>query len=226
LRTLASEIDPREIVERLSESAALPSEGPTMTSLKLVSTQLSAGTRADFRLIVRAPYGRNGADRSTGFVIVAPRGLPIAREQRHGQIDLEASTEDDERSTLGSGRYLLAEHSDDVESRARETATQLRLTPSFIDDVAMAGWFHDAGKSDSRFQRYLLGSGWLREGDLLAKSIEPRDRQADRRARSISALPERWRHEALSVRVARMHERFEKANDPELVLWLIGVHHG
>jgi CRISPR-associated endonuclease/helicase Cas3 len=28
------------------------------------------------------------------------------------------------------------------------------------------------------------------------------------------------------VRIAREHARFHEANDPELVLWLIGVHHG
>jgi CRISPR-associated endonuclease/helicase Cas3 len=41
-----------------------------------------------------------------------------------------------------------------------------------------------------------------------------------------AGLPEKWRHEALSVRIARKHARFHEANDPELVLWLIGVHHG
>jgi CRISPR-associated endonuclease/helicase Cas3 len=226
LRILGSEPEPREVVERLIENAVLPREGPTMMSLGRISTQILEGRRADLRLIMRAPYRRNEADRSTGFLIVAPRGLPILRERRRGLMELEAITENDERSAIGSGRCALAEHSDDVESGARETATQLRLSPSFIDDVAMAGWFHDAGKADSRFQHYLLGSGWLREGELLAKSIEPRDRQADRRARSVSALPDSWRHEALSVRMARTHQRFEKANDPELVLWLIGVHHG
>jgi hypothetical protein len=33
-------------------------------------------------------------------------------------------------------------------------------------------------------------------------------------------------HEALSVRLARMHERLRVAHDPDLVLWLIGSHHG
>ena len=28
------------------------------------------------------------------------------------------------------------------------------------------------------------------------------------------------------MRLARLHSRFEQANDPMLVLWLVGVHHG
>jgi CRISPR-associated endonuclease/helicase Cas3 len=39
-------------------------------------------------------------------------------------------------------------------------------------------------------------------------------------------LPERWRHEALSVRLALEDERLAEAADPDLVLWLIGTHHG
>jgi CRISPR-associated endonuclease/helicase Cas3 len=39
-------------------------------------------------------------------------------------------------------------------------------------------------------------------------------------------LPDHWRHEAQSVRIAREHPRFSEADDPELVLWLIGTHHG
>jgi CRISPR-associated endonuclease/helicase Cas3 len=39
-------------------------------------------------------------------------------------------------------------------------------------------------------------------------------------------LPDRWRHEADSVRRALAHPRFSGAHDPHLVLWLIGTHHG
>jgi CRISPR-associated endonuclease/helicase Cas3 len=39
-------------------------------------------------------------------------------------------------------------------------------------------------------------------------------------------LPKHWRHEAQSVRLARTSSQFAEADDPELVLWLIGTHHG
>jgi CRISPR-associated endonuclease/helicase Cas3 len=43
-------------------------------------------------------------------------------------------------------------------------------------------------------------------------------------------LPDHWRHEALSVRLAMVHPRFagarEDEHDKDLVLWLIGTHHG
>jgi CRISPR-associated endonuclease/helicase Cas3 len=93
-----------------------------------------------------------------------------------------------------------------------------------ISDVALAAFLHDAGKVDPRFQALLTAGDPLGAvGDLaLAKSIW----RAPQGAAARAGLPPRWRHEALSVRLAADHPRFREARDPDLVLWLIGVHHG
>jgi CRISPR-associated endonuclease/helicase Cas3 len=83
------------------------------------------------------------------------------------------------------------------------------------------------GKADPRFQSWLaygdpLGPDLNRPDEVLAKSARP----LPRRAREHSDLPERWRHEALSVRLASSMPRFTEARDKELVIWLVGTHHG
>ena len=45
-------------------------------------------------------------------------------------------------------------------------------------------------------------------------------------ARRAAGLPDRWRHEALSVRLAMPLLREPDDVDPDLVLFLIGTHHG
>ncbi len=45
-------------------------------------------------------------------------------------------------------------------------------------------------------------------------------------AEHVDGLPPNWRHEARSVRLARAHPRLAEAADPDLVLWLVGSHHG
>jgi CRISPR-associated endonuclease/helicase Cas3 len=87
----------------------------------------------------------------------------------------------------------------------------------------LAAYLHDAGKADPRFQAMLYGGDWFAvdEARVLAKSA-----QWIASARQKAGLPEHWRHEALSVRIAQAHARFGEAHDRELVLWLIGVHHG
>jgi CRISPR-associated endonuclease/helicase Cas3 len=70
----------------------------------------------------------------------------------------------------------------------------------------------------------LYGGYWFAvdEAVVLAKS----DQRGSAAAWEKAGLPEGWRHEALSVRLAREHAKFKEAWEPELVLWLIGVHHG
>ena len=94
-------------------------------------------------------------------------------------------------------------------------------------DLKLAGHLHDAGKADARFQKWMsygdpLGPDPNCLDEILAKSSRP----LPLTARTRSGLPEHWRHEALSVRLAPLMPRFVEAKDPELVLWLIGTHHG
>jgi len=110
---------------------------------------------------------------------------------------------------------------------AQAFARSAGLSEDRITDLQIAGELHDLGKADSRFQSWLhfgdpLGADPDAPGEVLAKSARP----LPRTARIESGLPDRWRHEALSVRRALAESRFSHAQDPELVLLLIGVHHG
>src|SRR5262249_49187490 len=96
-----------------------------------------------------------------------------------------------------------------------------------IGDLKLAGFLHDLGKADLRFQAWLhhsdaLGPDLDDEKAVLAKS----GRSLPPAARAATGLPENWRHGAFSVRLAPCVARFGEANDAELVLWLIGSHHG
>jgi CRISPR-associated endonuclease/helicase Cas3 len=66
----------------------------------------------------------------------------------------------------------------------------------------------------------------LNESEPLAKSNLELTRADAVQARRRAGLPERWRHEAQSVTRALADPVFAQAHDPELVIWLIGVHHG
>lgn len=167
-------------------------------------------------------YG-NGpdADHPRGVVVVAPfgiRGGPTADEARTG------ATEDDRVGSIPGFALGLGEHCRDVEAFVRGFARDAGLSEALVADLALAGFLHDAGKADPRFQSLLAyGAPFGRgPGMLLAKSA----RRAPPDAGTRLGLTKSWRHEALSVRLAPLHPRFAEASDPELVLWLIGTHHG
>jgi CRISPR-associated endonuclease/helicase Cas3 len=170
-------------------------------------------------------YGYDSEDRPRGVVFLAPRGikgthLETAAEYEGGK----PATEDDWLGSTPGYAQTLDEHSCQVRDRAAEFSRKAGLRPEVADDIALAAYLHDAGKADLRFQTMLYGGDWFAVDDtrILAKSAN----RFSRAGWTKAGLPEKWRHEALSVRIAREHVRIHEANDPELVLWLIGVHHG
>lgn len=186
-------------------------------------------------------YGSDERETSTsnrGIVLVAPIGLKQAPPSDaldaatldlafHSGEGVPNSTEDDAYGSSPGFGQSLEEHSREVQMKAEELSVRAGLKDSIAQDIALAGFLHDAGKADPRFQ------SWLAFGDPLGydpeesrKVVAKSGRLLPGIARARSGLPEHWRHEALSVRLAIAHPRFAGANDPELVLWLIGTHHG
>ncbi|HSH26820.1 MAG TPA: hypothetical protein VK972_03470, partial [Wenzhouxiangella sp.] len=133
-----------------------------------------------------------------GVVLFAPPD----RSRRTQEQDLFA---DDDDLLSAAGREVpLDVHSALVE-RAVEQLAKRCLPEHFYEPLKTAAYWHDAGKMDERFQI------WLRQGDEpaalsekpLAKSKEVASSKARRRwLREASGLPERFRHEMLSLQLA------------------------
>jgi CRISPR-associated endonuclease/helicase Cas3 len=158
-------------------------------------------------------------DSYAGAVLLGPR--------RDGWA---ATTEDDATGSGAGQRISLAEHSAKVMAKADAFAAAVGLSAESIADIRLAARLHDAGKADPRFQSMLAGGdrllAALRAGEPLAKSNLELTRADGAEARRRAGLPERWRHEAQSVTRAMADPELAQAHDPELVLWLIGTHHG
>lgn len=187
---------------------------------------LAALDRANRKRSITAYLDLYGADdgRPRGVVFAAPFGIKGEREDEDGRPN---ATEDDTSGSLLGFPLSLCEHSKDVERQAEAFAKAAGLPNDLVADLKLAGFLHDAGKADARFQR------WLYAGDPLGPDPDEKDavlaksgRSLPRSARAASGLPENWRHEAFSVRLAQHVARFAEAKHPELVLWLVGVHHG
>jgi CRISPR-associated endonuclease/helicase Cas3 len=140
----------------------------------------------------------------------------------------DAVTEDDESS--GAVRsVLLGAHCQNVSQRARRFAEQVGLAHTLVDDIALAGLLHDGGKAHPAFKRLLYGGSELAAmgGPPLAKSAKfPGSRQEWSEACQRAGFVQGARHEVASLAFAEAHPKFARAHNPELVLWLIGTHHG
>ncbi len=128
----------------------------------------------------------------------------------------------EDQPSLTGTRTPLREHLIGVGAKVAEYGRSLKLPDEVIDDLRLAAELHDLGKVDCRFQAQLRGHDPV----LLAEPDEPL-------AKSIPGArtkPHEWppvRHEFSSVALAQLIPGLlERVNDPDLVLHLVGSHHG
>ncbi len=167
---------------------------------------------------------------TTGWRVLRPEAYPGAILLGPQRDPMAAATEDDATGSVAAHSVTLAAHSAAVVAMAEAFATAAGLPAERVADLALAASLHDLGKEDRRFQIMLFGGDRLlagmQAGQPLAKSGREVTREAAAFARRKSGLPDRWRHEAQSVTRAIADARLAHVHDPELVLWLVGTHHG
>lgn len=158
--------------------------------------------------------------------VVAPRGevprLVTTRAEVEARVDAF-----DELSAASKAAVELDAHGAGVEARARAVGLRIGLSESVADTVARSARFHDAGKADPRFQRWL--DPQARSTDLLAKSTTPTSRWEA--ARIASGWPSGGRHEELSGRMVSAWLDAQPLDvlallDEDLLRHLVVSHHG
>jgi CRISPR-associated endonuclease/helicase Cas3 len=180
--------------------------------------RLAAGHLAHSRRLRVSPHP-SGA----GLVVSTPVPLPA-----DGESDF---TDEDATASASSREVGLDDHLKRVGALAARFAGLGGLPSEVISDCELAARLHDVGKLDPRFQV------WLHNGDRLAAARAaaplaksgsvPRTPRAIEAARLKAAYPKGARHELVSVRLADSAlQALAGATDRELVLHLIGSHHG
>jgi CRISPR-associated endonuclease/helicase Cas3 len=165
----------------------------------------------------------------SGVVLTARTLLPVTQES-----DSESNDDGpDDPLLLSSQKQSLRNHTAQVVNFAVRYAKALGLT-NYCDTIVHAAQLHDIGKADPRFQAMLLQcsvSAAFSQPVLWAKSDNiPRSFAAYEKARERAMLPQKFRHEMLSVQLASLPEGRSilptNGRRLALVLHLIASHHG
>ena len=138
------------------------------------------------------------------------------------KVDESMMEDAEETESLTGSGVTLKSHLAGVGKRAEYAASRLGFSEKLIQDLKLAGELHDIGKVDNRFQRMLLGGDDIRFETLeepLAKSISS--------WRRTNIYPTGMRHETASLALICSNLKvLNQAHDPDLVLHLVGSHHG
>lgn len=223
---LEARVGEPELVQRVQGLlTVLAVEAASVPWLALAADHLARQPRRKLRVRLH-PFGSGTHNR--GLVLTAPGR--VGRAGGLAPFSSETFGEEDE-NPLVHAPIPLDEHCERVATLAEAFASGTTLSRERIDDIVLAGRLHDLGKADPRFQAWLHRGSDLAAraaGRALAKSPGlPQPPSERERARVRSRYPKGGRHELVSVRLSESAPQVLAAvADPELVLHLVGSHHG
>jgi CRISPR-associated endonuclease/helicase Cas3 len=206
---LVADIDREKLIELIGRLRGSGDEGPDPEARGEICRLLRVEFEGPFRI------------ERTETVIT----WPLQKRPRSEFSPVTEETDEDDDSSFIGRQIPLTSHTAGVVKCARRYAEGCGLARELIDDIALAARGHDLGKCDERFQNWLYG-GPSAGREIIAKSGERRTRAEQLQLRQSAGYPRGARHEAASVMAAGALNLLAHAYDPELVLHLIGAHHG
>jgi len=169
------------------------------------------------------PYATDAASLADGVLLIARRrNLPRQLDVRPDLLD------EDDLALLATGEVPLDAHQDGVSRAIADATRRVKLRAALSSDTILAGRCHDFGKVEVRFRAMLPGGGLMNAIAMppLAKGVLPPDRRGRTDMFDSIALPPGARHECWSVAMIQDSPVLAAAHDSDLVLWLVGTHHG
>ena len=167
-------------------------------------------------------WARAKAYMEGGLLVVSKKFGTQKKEKCYEPLEVDETDETDTGSL--TAHMPLTRHTKGVVEKARKFSQGCGLDGGLETAITTAAERHDLGKCDERFQR-LLDPLWDGNDEFLAKNDGCSRREYLKRQRE-SGYPKGARHEFASAALAEAGACWPEECDPDLILHLIGTHHG
>jgi len=203
-----------ELARLLSEEAPTVSDATARARLQATASVLRNGRLAHLEVALVG-----GGEPDDGDAVEAPLALYIGDRRRR--------VDDDAVQVISPNQHVeavgLDEHRRAVATRVVALAIAMRLNAEETRALELAGWFHDDGKADPRFQ---VGLGRPPDESIVRAKSAGMTKAAVDAAWSASGLPSGWRHEQLSAAIAWQALSGESPFVRRVATRLVGTSHG
>ena len=221
-----SESDPADDRERVAEWLEDRRAESTDDALRDLLTSFAGGKRS-----LRVERLKKGTALEVGdYFLVTGKRPRVPRDEEFGGD--ERMTTEGSTSSFTGAEVSLTDHLAGVAEMAAAFAARVGMPADLVTDLRLSGLWHDAGKADPRFQRWLHGGSEFKaitQPAPLAKSAAgSSSRAVMRAARERAGYPSGTRHELMSLVLITSTGNAvgTSASDWALVQHLIAAHHG
>ncbi len=210
---------------------------------KMISMLKNNGTYPNKKMLYVDRRVDDGKPRITGFtyrkklersqirdIFTIWKKYEVVSKNMNVDDTAEPTTEEEDSDQI---QITLNEHCKGVKNMVTKFGKHLKLEQGILEDMQIAAWLHDSGKAEKRSQAFLRRMDLdempdhIPDDELLAKSSHKiKDQKEYKKCIEMAHLPRGYRHECWSISLAKNHPELKNANDRDLVLYLIGTHHG
>ena len=220
--------DPTEFLDELRKIDGLPESWSKMIDMFKKHKKIK-------NMINLERIDNDGQPRITGFeykkILTLSDIKKIISDHEVEWLEEPIESETDDAHIESNVKIKLESHSSGVEKFITEFGSKIGIDNKILDVLALVARLHDMGKAEKRIQAFLrnVDPDDLLNHEILAKSTSsmPNNKDDYRKQIKKAHLPKGYRHECWSVAFAKEYmKKHGKSNDDDLVLYLIGTHHG
>ena len=227
-----SEYDELNIVDRIRSVDGIPETLKKILGMPAYKYRIKRIIKNDKPTIAGLSCKLNKRDALEALVRLSPKEWAVDRYIEQSRLEIEdvgSESVTDNDHVNSDSNVSIEEHCAGVVDIVEAFCSRIGIDDELLEDIKTAARLHDIGKAERRVQALYRKNDPddVIDSMLLAKSnVAPSSSDEYNTYLAKARLPKKYRHECWSVSLAKDYLKKSSVHDSDLILYLIGTHHG